>query len=426
MMKLSVDINALKDLSISSNKEESQKVREQCVRWEKLEKLSFLTAIEKNTVNNIDIHKIKETVKLHQFGSTNKKIKHFVLLGMGGSSLGAETLIRALHSKYKEPYFYFLNNNDPDFFSEILDFLDPETTLFYVVSKSGETLETWSQFLVSINWLNRHFFNKKNAWKQHIVICTEFNNRSLESFGKTHDLNLLEMSKAIGGRFSVFTPCALFPAAFAGLNIEDIVNGAKNIKEQHHYNNIKDSAAFQVASSIYKNPEKSITVCFSYSSYLEAFGRWFEQLWGESLGKAGKGLSPFAAIGTTDQHSQLQLFLDGPKDKIIAFIRIGSAKNHLEINKIGDFNHILNENSMWRLFQAEFQATKDILSKKNIPNFTLILEDRSEESMGELLCFWLYVTIYIAAFMEIDPFTQDAVEEGKALAKVYLRDVNKT
>ena len=424
-MKLNVDISKLENSSISLDRETTQKVKQQCVKWKKEGKLSFPNTVEEKTAEYTDINKIKEIVNLHQTGCTNKKIKHFVLLGTGGSSLGAETLMQALYSKYREPYFYFMNNNDPDFFSETLESLEAEITLFYVVSKSGETLETWSQFLVSIHWLSEHLPGE-NVWKKHVVLCTERNNGSLRNFGKVNDLSCLEVPESVGGRFSVFTPCSLFPAAFAGLNVEDIVDGARDIVEKYNHDILEDNIPLQLANSIYKNLKKNITVCFSYSSYLEAFGRWFEQLWGESLGKQGKGFSPFSAIGTTDQHSQLQLFLDGPKDKFMVFIHIESSENSLKINKVKDFKHILNGNTMWDLFQAEFQATKFVISEKGIPNFTISLKDKSEKSIGELLCFWFYITIYVAAFLEVDPFTQPEVEKGKALTKTYLRDSYET
>ncbi len=386
----------------------------------------FRSVLDEQSPECTDLGELKKIVQARQQGSTQKPFKSFVVLGIGGSSLGAETLIRGLCSVNHPVQFFFMDNGDPAWLADHLQHWNMETTLFYVVSKSGTTLETWSQFLTVMDHLKAQLPAQlpkdSNNWQKHFVFCSGPQKGALRSFANKEAIPCFTIPASIGGRFSVFTPAGLFPALFAGLNCEEILLGAKELLA---WESLDTNPALEVAKIFFQEQARNTFVCFSYSSYFQSFGRWLSQLWAESLGKDGKGFTPYSAIGTTDQHSQMQLYMDGPKDKIFAFIHIKnhnvclpvvSKKNEKKLEAV----EVLQGHSVETLFGASFLANQKAISSQGIPNFTITLDRLDEKNMGALLYFWQWVTVYTAALLEVNPFDQPGVEKSKVLLREYL------
>jgi glucose-6-phosphate isomerase len=276
-----------------------------------------------------DLAKIRALAEAHRKGATGKAIRDFVILGIGGSSLGGEAVVRALRPTLAEPRFHVMDNSDPDWFRWLLDSVKPEETLFYVVAKSGGTPETISQFLVALEWAKKALAG--DSWKKHFVLCTDPEKGDLRALARRWKLDCLDVPPAVGGRFSVLTPVGLFPAAFAGLPLEDFLEGARSVAAWET-KSWSDNACARLAIAL-ANAERElpITVLMPYSTRLSAFSRWFCQLWGESLGKEGRGLTPFPAVGATDQHSQMQLYMGGPSDKCLVFVHVKETGEKMPI-----------------------------------------------------------------------------------------------
>lgn len=372
-----------------------------------------------------DLAEIEKLAKERQTGATGKKITDFVLLGTGGSSLGPETVLRALKPMGEKPHFHFMDNNDPVWFQWALQNLDPETTCFYVVSKSGKTPETISQFLVSLAWLQKKI--KDDDWKKHVVLCTDPKKGDLRELASRWNLACLDVPSPVGGRFSVLTAVGLYPAAFAGLNLKAFLEGASSVAAWEKLPWDQNPCA-RLARTLVENLGKfPITVFMPYGTRLQAFSRWFCQLWAESLGKGGRGFTPYPAIGTTDQHSQMQLYMEGPRDKTILLVHVKYSKETLDLSLpekvkgLPSFEE-LRAKSMLDLFDAEFRATRDALTNQGVPNCTLELDKIDEYSIGALFYFCEWATAMAGAMMELNPFDQPGVEAAKVLTKKYLSE----
>jgi glucose-6-phosphate isomerase len=351
-------------------------------------------------------------------------IRDFVVLGIGGSSLGAEAVVRALHSPLREPRFHIADNSDPAVFRWLLDGLKPAETLFYVVAKSGGTPETLSQFLVAREWAQRAL---GDGWRRQFVACTDPAKGDLRTLVQRWNLAALEVPPAVGGRFTVLTPVGLFPAAFAGLPIADFLAGARSVAawEKRPWD---QNPCAQVAVALAKAASKRpVTVLMPYTSQLSAFSRWFCQLWAESLGKQGLGLTPYPAVGATDQHSQMQLYMEGPKDKCMVFVHVKQLKGQMPVPfpaELADLTSfaLLKDRSVGTLLDAEFRATRDAVTQAGIPNCTLEIDAVDAYSLGALFYFWEAATAVAGAVLGVNPFDQPGVEAAKILTKKYLAE----
>jgi len=372
-----------------------------------------------------DLAKIRTLADSHRKGASGKPIKDFVILGIGGSSLGAEAILRALHSPHQEPRFHIADNSDPAVFQWLLDGINPEQTLLFVVAKSGGTMETLSQFLVAQDWLQKAC--PQNGWKEHVVLCTDPQKGDLRALASRWKLDCLEVPSAVGGRFTALTSVGLFPAVFAGLPAEEFLAGAASVaaweKQPWHENPCTQFAA-SLAKASAKHP---ITVLMPYSTQLSAFSRWFCQLWGESLGKDGLGLTPYPAVGATDQHSQMQLYMEGPKDKCLVFVHAKGTATLMPIpfpNGLSDLPSfaLLQNRSVGGLLDAEFRATRDAVTQQRIPNCTLEIDRIDAYSLGALFYFCEVATALAGAVLGVNPFNQPGVEAAKILTKKYLAE----
>ena len=367
-----------------------------------------------NIINNNKL--LIETVKkVNQFA---KNKFFFLIFGTGGSNLGAKALINIFQENQKVNLIFF-DNIDPVNFENTINSLNLNNAGFIFISKSGSTPETLSQFASLVE-----IFDQKNAKEfffKNSLIITEDQPSPLVNIAHSNKVTILNHEKNIGGRYSIFSNVGMVPAIIAGLNVEKIHKGASN-QIKHISNNefIKIAQFFR-----YQNTNNKIknSVIMTYSDSLFYFGKWYLQLWAESLGKENKGITPIHSIGTTDQHSQLQLYLDGPKDKFFTFITTNHSKKGFKLN-----NQILMENNinylidktMGDLMQAEQQATMDTFKKNKFSFREIKIPEINEYAIGQLLAFSIMETVATCIYYNVNPFDQPAVEEGKKLAIKYL------
>lgn len=296
--------------------------------------------------------------------------------------------------------------------------MDLNTTGFIVISKSGTTPETLSQFGSIVN-IAREKNNLDMLFKNSLVV-TEFKDSPLFNIAKKNNCTLLEHKKDIGGRYSIFSNVGMIPAILAGLDVKKIHLGASKAFENDDFlDTFKFAQIFKFCTS---NNYLS-NVIMTYSDGLTYFGKWYMQLWAESIGKKDRGITALHAIGTTDQHSQLQLYLDGPKDKFFTFIKSNYHKKGLKIDakimKEESINYLINK-TMGDLMHAEQDATIDTFKLNNFKFREILLNEINEEAMGTLMAVSIMETIAACIYFEVDPFDQPAVEQGKILTKKYL------
>ena len=353
---------------------------------------------------------------IEQTKKFKKNKNFFVVFGTGGSNLGARALINILIDQPKNILFF--DNIDPLFFQNQIINLDINTTGFIIISKSGTTPETLSQFGSIINIAKER--NILEILFNNSLVVTEFKESPLFNIAKKNNCNLLEHKKDIGGRYSIFSNVGMIPAILAGLDVKKIHLGAlKVIEKKDFIDSFKFAQIFKFCSS---NDYLS-NVMMTYSDGLNYFGKWYLQLWAESIGKKNKGVTALHAIGTTDQHSQLQLYLDGPKDKFFTFIKSNYQRKGLKIDdqimREESVNYLINK-TMGDLMHAEQNATIDTFKLNNFKFREILLSEINEENMGALMAKSIIETIAACIYFDVDPFDQPAVEQGKILTKKYL------
>lgn len=344
--------------------------------------------------------------------------KDFVVLGIGGSSLGGKTMMSALTNKFsdKGTRVTFLDNVDPDYFSELLETLDLSKTIFNVISKSGSTAETMAQFLVIYRLLSEKL--GKNEAVKRIIITTDPEKGALRPLEKSMGFTTFNVPQNIGGRFSVLTDVGLLPAAVAGIDIEELMHGANDIAKIGLTKDIEKNFILKYSLIKYEHNKKGRTcsVMMPYSTKLTDFSAWYVQLWAESLGKKGLGQTPILATGATDQHSQLQLFMEGPKDKFITFIGIEKNNKEVELPKfdveIEAFSY-LSGHTMQELIRAEMLSTEKALSENNVPSTRIELPKLDAYHLGSLFMFFELSVAITGELMNINAFDQPGVELSK-------------
>jgi len=375
----------------------------------------------KNTCNNLPaLNIVKDSDLLNStIVQTTKFIKNkkkYVVFGTGGSNLGARALINT--SINQPENILFFDNIDPLFFQSQILKLDIESTGFIVISKSGTTPETLAQFGCIINIANEK--NILNILYQNTMIITESKDSPLFNIAKKNNCLFLEHKNNIGGRYSVFSNVGMVPAIIAGLDVKKIHQGVLKIINQNNFINLfKFAQIFKFC----KSNNFSSNVLMTYSDGLSYFGKWYLQLWAESIGKKNRGVTALHAMGTTDQHSQLQLYLDGPKDKFFTFIKSNYKNKGLSIDsqimKAESVDYLTNK-KMGDLMHAEQEATIDTFKLNNFKFREILIDSIDEESIGILMANSMIETIAACIYFNVDPFDQPAVEQGKILTKKFL------
>ena len=353
-----------------------------------------------------------------------------LFLGIGGSALGPICLLTALqHRRRSSLRFHFAENPDPTDWRLTLSQLKPESTLVCVVTKSGGTFETISQLLIALDWLG------KPRWKAHIVAITDPTRGDLRRFAGDHDLRTLSIAPSIGGRFSIFSPVGLFACALAGLDAAEFLKGASQVRDHCEKSNFEKSALSILASELIRNAEsRPVHVCMPYSTRLKKVGDWFVQLWGESLGKDGKGFTPVAAVGATDQHSILQLLRDGPHDKITWFLTVAETEDSVQIPTAplsptrGSYEsfELLQGHTLQELLMTEYRATSLVMTRQARGQLSIQIDALDERNLGALLFSLCVLTALTGTLWGINPFDQPGVEEGKIYTRDALRQARET
>ena len=362
-----------------------------------------------------DENLLEETKKIsHQFREKKEKI---IIFGTGGSNLGARALNNIILNNNISLEFY--DNIDPINFEKNFQNINFDTTGFLVISKSGTTPETLSQF--SCIYQKSIELSKVKEFFSNTLIITEFKESPLYRIAKDNNCLLLEHHKDIGGRYSIFSNVGIVPAIISGLNINELFNGASEV-----IYNINKYKPYDLGRYLTQKENLKFTnnVLMTYSDSLYFFGKWYLQLWAESIGKKNKGITAIHSVGTTDQHSQLQLYLDGPKDKYFTFITTDHSNKGMKINNEIFKNTRINyfqDKTMGDLMQAEQLATIETFKLNNFSFREIYIPKIDEKNLGKLISFSIIETIASCIYLDVDPFDQPAVEQGKKLTKTYLR-----
>jgi len=381
----------------------------------------------------------KTVLAIQKYSRTVRgKYDDIVLLGIGGSALGATTIYQSLKhpfaneltsSKRKYPRLHVLDNIDPELISGIEDIINYKRTLFIVASKSGKTPETISQYF----YFKRKCDEKKLNSTDHFVFITEQDKGLLEKISLKENIPVFFIPKNVGGRFSVLTPVGLLPAALTGINIQSLIFGAKKMRENFLSRSFEKNIPYKIAASQFLLYKKgiNITVLYPYSQRLVKFTDWYKQLLAESIGKAknnkGKkvhvGITPVNALGVTDQHSQNQLYNEGPNDKFFIFIKVKNLGETIRIPNLyprdEDTNYIKNL-SFNKLFHTEQEGTIQALTHYKRPNIIINIDEVDEENLGALFMLFESSTAFLGELFEINAFNQPGVELSKKITKTLL------
>lgn len=353
------------------------------------------------------------------------KIKNIVVIGIGGSSLGAKAIDRLLHYKKKKHYpeLHFLENCDPINLRDSLKTIQKKDTIFIVISKSGTTIETTSIFKYIIKKYAIKLGQKKT--KERLIAITDPGS-PLSKFASRNNIAQFTIPKNIGGRFSVLTHVGLVPLALAGFNVEKLIDGARDFEESF-FAREQDHLLYK-AQYIHENyPVKRINVLFAYSSLFAYLNDWFVQLWGESLGKrdeAGNsiGLTPVGLTGSVDQHSFLQLIMEGPKDKSVTFLKIKNFESSTHIPELSlDFlegTDYINGHLFSELINAQCDATMEaVIQQKEIPVDAISFDRLNHKNVGALIYYFELLTSAMGILFKVNTYDQPGVELAKQILK---------
>jgi glucose-6-phosphate isomerase len=360
-----------------------------------------------------------------------------VILGIGGSALGPIALRTALRpsgwnmldetSRGGYPRLQVLDNVDPETIAALLGRLDLARTLFIVTSKSGGTAETMAQFLI----VHEKIISAGLDVARQMVFVTDPKQGALRPLAERLKVPALDIPASVGGRFSVLTPVGTLPAALIGIDIRSLLAGADAMRKRCDSEELAANPAGIYAMLQWladTELKKSIAVFMPYSDPLRDFAAWFVQLWAESLGKkrpdgTSVGSTPIAALGATDQHAQVQLFMEGPADKTVTFVAVESREADVRIpTGFSDVKELgyLAGHSLGELIDIEQRATAGALAKRGRPNMTIHLDRVDASHVGELMMFLEMATAYAGQLYGIDAFNQPGVELGKQFAYALL------
>jgi glucose-6-phosphate isomerase len=366
-------------------------------------------------------------------GEISNKYQNLIVCGMGGSSLGAKAICGTRFfdiqnsQKTHNKKIHFLDNIHHQNLNDFLQTLSFEKTAFLFISKSGKTIETICQTLLIINFYQQQITTNK---AQNLYFITEKNNKyqnpnPLAKIANNYQRPIIPHDQDIGGRYSCFTPVALIPVAFYSINIEQYLNGAKDILNDfiNDKTDLIQKGAYFLQQAQQQNLD--IQVSMPYLARLYHFNYWYNQLLAESIGKNGQGITPLKALGSVDQHSVLQLFLDGKKDKFFTFLTTNNQNkgDDLKVPEyLQDELRYLKNNKLGDVIYANQEATIKIVKNKNLLLRRFDIKQLDEYTLGQLMMYFMLEAIFYAKITKVDPFDQPAVEEGKSYAKQMLSD----
>ncbi len=365
----------------------------------------------------------EDIISIKKYLKRNKWINTMVVVGIGGSDLGGRTIRQALakEARTQNPHINVIfhgDSTDPNDISWLMDRISLRSTVFNIISKSGGTMETMAQYAFLKEMMVKE---RPQSWQKYFVFTTG-RDGALRKEALDHSVKTFTIPEDVGGRFSVLTPVGLLPALAMGIKAEEMIEGAKSqitkFKRQP-----EDAVPTLIGWSQYLLYRQTVdnAVMLPYSVKLNEFGRWYRQLWAESLGKSGKGIMPIQAFGPADQHSQLQFYTQGEDKSMYWFIRVKDHKvthriNHVDVPGL----EYLKGKELGEILNIEQQATAASLTKVGRPNATLEIAEISPQSLGELfMAFMLAVTI-LGEFMGVNAFDQPGVEESKQMMYALL------
>lgn len=385
---------------------------------------------EREVIGYYSLPYVDTTVLKTRLDDLNFPQKQIAIIGIGGSTLGTYAIYNFMkynkqHNKSLKKELFFFESTDPVNLNGTLAQLNLSDTLFIVISKSGTTIETISifKYLMSITKID----------KSNLLVITEDDSK-LNTFAKANDVNTFDIPKNVGGRFSVLSNVGLVPLYLAGFDIDELLKGAKKTsdsffdKKKLFKHLIKKARTYYEFKDVY-----NMNAIFSYSQLLEGFNKWYVQLWGESLGKVdvnntNQGLTPIGLLGPVDQHSFLQLIVEGQRDKTVTFIKIKDFKDNTKIAPISlegleeldyinnlDFKELINQQA-----DATIASVKEL--KKDIPIDIIEIEEISEFEIGKLLFYYELLTSIVGKFLRINTYDQPGVEGGKIILKGMLKN----
>lgn len=353
---------------------------------------------------------------------------NLIVLGIGGSALGTKAVLDGVPPSVRKRrmHVHVADNVDPTSFAALLDSVDLERTCFNVISKSGGTSETLAQYLVV---RERLMAAVGDRWTRHIVMTTDPEKGPLRALANSLGMRSLVVPSGVGGRFSVLSAVGLFPLAAAGMDIDALLAGARHADTLCAQEAPRENPAAMHAGLLYLAMQEkrcNIHVLMPYSDGLLRFAEWYGQLWAESLGKARAldgsiveaGQTPVRALGATDQHSQVQLYVEGSRDKVVTFIRVATHEHDIAIpGRDGDAEELafLSGHTLGTLLNMEQQATELALADAGRLTSLITIERADEAALGQMFHFFEVQTVITGGLLGVDPLDQPGVEAGKRL-----------
>lgn len=358
-----------------------------------------------------------------------RRFSHMLVLGIGGSALGTKAVLEALGGPSGPGGLRLsvADNVDPDVFFPLLASLPMRRTAVVAISKSGATAETNAQLAIAMEAVKSAVGRK---WAEHFVLVTDPRKGIFRQMAQELGIASFGVPPSVGGRFSVLSPVGLLPLAAGGVSVGKLLDGARRmeeaVREKRGGANPALMAAAVYAHYMIERP-KPVQVWFTYGQGLDRVAEWWQQLWGESLGKRRPGGLPFGqtpvrAVGVTDQHSQIQLYQDGPADKIYTFLRWASCRSRGRVPRahVPSGMAMLGGRPLGDLFGAEFEGTSGALWKAGRPVVRADIGRRDEAHVGAFLQLWEWITALVGLSAGVDPFDQPGVEEGKRITRALM------
>ncbi len=379
-----------------------------------------------------------EIAEIQRAADALRRFRHIILIGIGGSSLGTKALRQAILPEAgdsKLPEIHFVENIDPHALQPLLKKLDPAATATLCISKSGGTIETVVQYLILRDWLAKGL--GETEARRHQWVVTDPANGWLRELAQNESLAALPVPPRVGGRYSVLSAVGLLPLAALGIDIAQLLDGAKTNASRCSSGEAEKNPALEIAALCYlldTARAKRISVMMPYINRLQLFVDWYCQLWAESLGKWDRGQKdsrpagtlPVRAMGAIDQHSQLQMYLESRHDKFFTFLELGGWDRNLPVpldaTATRHFPYLAGRR-MSEVIDAEFKATRQVITEAGHPNMTITLPQLNAHTLGQLIDLYQRVTVYTGLLYGINPLDQPSVEKGKRLAIDYLRDL---
>ena len=372
-----------------------------------IKNISFNIDFKKDTFHSLS-NKFKFSFKIKDLQKF-KRFKSIAIIGMGGSILGSEAIYNFLKKKIKKKFF-FIDNIDEDKLTKIKKEHQLDKVLFIIISKSGNTIETLS------NILALNIIKKKS---KNIIIISEKNNNPLYLLSKKMELFHIEHKNYIGGRYSVLSEVGIVPAYLMGINITELRKNLFSYVLSKHKHSLKNS--LQILSSLLKKGKLNTIIFLNYEPKLQKFLSWNQQLMAESLGKKTKGFLPFISSVPKDHHSLLQLYLDGPKDKLFyIFSSENDYKIKIKSKIMGKELDFLDKKKLSKIKKAQKNALIKIFKQKKIPFREFSIKNINEKTLGELFSYFILETAILGKISKINPFDQPAVDQVKIRTKKNL------